>query len=73
MTDIAHQKSSGYDSGIFFPQLHEFYFTTAGKKIVENCRCIVPNFISLVPDPQKLFEFPEIVKLNMQHGNALFF
>jgi hypothetical protein len=28
------------------PQLDEFYFTTAEKKILENCRCIVPNFIN---------------------------
>jgi hypothetical protein len=30
----------------FLPQLDEFYFTTAEKKILENCRCIVPNFIN---------------------------
>jgi hypothetical protein len=28
----------------FLPQLDEFYFTTAEKKLLENCRCIVPNF-----------------------------
>ncbi len=30
----------------FLPQLDEFYFTTAEKKILENCRCIVPNFMN---------------------------
>ncbi len=30
----------------FLPQLDEFYFTTAEKKIWENCRCIVPNFMN---------------------------
>jgi hypothetical protein len=30
----------------FLPQLDEFYFTTTEKKILENCRCIVPNFIN---------------------------
>jgi hypothetical protein len=25
----------------FLPQLDEFYFTTAEKKLLENCRCIV--------------------------------
>jgi hypothetical protein len=30
-------------SGIL-PQLDEFYFTTAEKKLLKNCRCIVPNF-----------------------------
>jgi hypothetical protein len=30
----------------FLPQLDEFYFTTAKKKILENCRCIVPNFMN---------------------------
>jgi hypothetical protein len=30
----------------FLPQLDEFYFTTAEKKIFENCRCIVPNFMN---------------------------
>jgi hypothetical protein len=30
----------------FLPQLHEFYFTTDGKKFLENYRCIVPNFIN---------------------------
>jgi hypothetical protein len=28
------------------PQLDEFYFTTDEKKILENCRCIVPNFMN---------------------------
>ena len=28
----------------FLPQLDEFYFTTAEKKLLENCRGIVPNF-----------------------------
>ena len=53
-------------------------FTTAEKEILENCRCIVPNFmndefISIVPTwgvlpllfstgPSKLFKFPEIVR-----------
>jgi len=27
----------------FSPQLDELYFTTVEKKILENCRCIVPN------------------------------
>jgi hypothetical protein len=27
----------------FLPQLHEFYFTTDGNKILENCRRIVPE------------------------------
>jgi hypothetical protein len=31
---------------VFLPQLDEFYFTTAEKKILENCRCIVPNFMN---------------------------
>jgi hypothetical protein len=34
-------------NGIFqgiFTTLDEFYFTTAEKKILENCRCILPNF-----------------------------
>jgi hypothetical protein len=30
----------------FFPQLDEFYFTTAEKKILGNCRCTVPNFMN---------------------------
>jgi hypothetical protein len=30
----------------FLPQLDEIYFTTAKKKILENCRCIVPNFMN---------------------------
>jgi hypothetical protein len=30
----------------FLPQLDEIYFTTADKKILENCRCIVPNFMN---------------------------
>jgi hypothetical protein len=32
----------------FLPQLDEFYFTTAEKKILENCRSggIVPNFMN---------------------------
>jgi hypothetical protein len=30
----------------FLPQLDEFYFTTAEKKILENCRFIVPNFMN---------------------------
>jgi hypothetical protein len=30
----------------FLPQPDEFYFTTDEKKILENCRCIVPNFIN---------------------------
>jgi hypothetical protein len=30
-------------SGIL-PKPDEFYFTTAEKKLLENCRCIVPNF-----------------------------
>ena len=30
----------------FLPQLHEYYFATGGNKIVENCRCIVPNLIN---------------------------
>jgi hypothetical protein len=41
-------------SGIF-TTLDEFYFTTAEKKFLENCRCIVPNFMNdlfIVPDPQ---------------------
>jgi hypothetical protein len=28
----------------FLPQLDEFYFTTAEKKLLENFGCIVPNF-----------------------------
>jgi hypothetical protein len=28
------------------PQLDELCFTTPENKIVENCRCIVPNFIN---------------------------
>jgi hypothetical protein len=28
----------------FLPQPDESYFTTAEKKLLENCRCIVPNF-----------------------------
>jgi hypothetical protein len=32
-------------SGIF-TTLAEFYFTTDEKKILENCRCIVPNFMN---------------------------
>ena len=27
-----------------FTTTDEFYFTTAEKKLLENCRCIVPNF-----------------------------
>ena len=36
----------------FLPRLDEFYFTTAEKKLLENCRCIVPNFNNdyLMPD-----------------------
>jgi hypothetical protein len=30
----------------FLPQLDAFYFTTDEKKILENCRCIVPNFMN---------------------------
>jgi len=30
----------------FLPQLDEIYFTTAEKTILENCICIVPNFIN---------------------------
>jgi hypothetical protein len=30
----------------FLPQLDEFYFTTAEKKILEKCRCTVPNLIN---------------------------
>jgi hypothetical protein len=30
----------------FLPQPDEFYFTTAENKILENCRCIVPNFMN---------------------------
>ncbi len=30
----------------FLPQLDEFYFTTAGNKILENCKCTVPNFMN---------------------------
>ncbi len=30
----------------FLPQLDEFCFTTDEKKILENCRCIVPNFMN---------------------------
>ena len=33
------------DSGIL-QHLDEFYFATAEKKILENYRCIVPNFIN---------------------------
>jgi hypothetical protein len=32
-------------SGIL-PHLDELYFTTAEKKILENCRSIVPNFMN---------------------------
>jgi hypothetical protein len=28
----------------FLPQLDEFYFTTAEKKLLENCKYSVPNF-----------------------------
>jgi hypothetical protein len=36
------------DGGLkgFLPQLDEFYFTTDEKKLLENCRCIVPNFMN---------------------------
>jgi hypothetical protein len=30
----------------FHHKLDEFYFTTAEKKILENCGCIVPNFMN---------------------------
>ncbi len=30
----------------FLPQVDEFYFTTDEKKISENCRYIVPNFMN---------------------------
>ncbi len=30
----------------FLPQLDEFYFTTAEKKILGNCKCIVPNYMN---------------------------
>jgi hypothetical protein len=30
----------------FLPQLDESYFTTDEKKILENCRYIVPNFMN---------------------------
>jgi hypothetical protein len=30
----------------FLPQPDEFYFTTAENKILEKCRCIVPNFMN---------------------------
>jgi hypothetical protein len=58
-------------------KLDEFYFTTADKKIVENCRFIVPNFINdyfisitarrfVLPlqfntGPSNFCDFPEIV------------
>ena len=54
-----------------FTQMHEeFSFTTAGNKIVGNCRCIVPTFIndglihysrnSLVPDYQNFLNFQKL-------------
>jgi hypothetical protein len=30
----------------FLPQPDELYFTIDEKKILENCRCIVPNFMN---------------------------
>jgi hypothetical protein len=29
---------------MIFTTLDEFYFTTSEKKLLENCRCIVPDF-----------------------------
>ncbi len=59
---------------IYQKWMNKFYFT---KKIVENCRCIVPNFIndefiSIIPflgvlplqfstGPSKLFQFPGLM------------
>jgi len=43
------KKLSTHDGGGlkgFLPQLDGFYFTTDEKKILENCRCIVPNFMN---------------------------
>jgi hypothetical protein len=46
-------------------QLHEFSFTTAGKKNVKNCRCIVPNFINvyfiLIPTDSHLSSSPRLL------------
>ncbi len=40
-----HERGTPHGNFIL-PQLDEFYLTTAGKKIVKNCKCIVPNFIN---------------------------
>jgi len=44
--EITCPPKDGGDLKGFLPQMDEFYFTTAEKKILENCRCIVPNFMS---------------------------
>jgi hypothetical protein len=42
---IAYQPGRRMLQG-FLPQMDEFYFTTAEKKNLENCRCSVPNFMN---------------------------
>jgi hypothetical protein len=45
----------------FLPQLDEYYFATAAKRLLENCRCIVPNFINDETLSVQTLKFPEIV------------
>jgi hypothetical protein len=35
-----------YYEGRFLPELNEIYFTTVEKTILENFKCILPNFIN---------------------------
>ena len=43
---LFHPRLVGWDGKGFLKQLHEFYFTTGEKKILENYRWIVPNFMN---------------------------
>jgi hypothetical protein len=44
-TEKRYPPTDGGDLRDFY-HLDEFYFTTDEKKILENCRCIVPNFMN---------------------------
>jgi hypothetical protein len=46
IAQAAHMGSFSDKPQGFLPQLDEFYFTTSEKKILENCRYIVPNFMN---------------------------
>jgi hypothetical protein len=45
-SNLLYPPRDGKDFKGFLPQLDEIYFTTAKKKILENYRCIVPNFMN---------------------------